>query len=195
MRRRRFPGFTRVEAVIVEAARRFQTDISTFSNLVIRVPLRRYQTEPLRAVLTSMFAREGLEFLLIFPRQSGKNEAVAQLLVYLLNIYRRVGGNIIYGAQSIGQDLGIGRLEERLDNPWNAGKWNGRSRKPQTRSLGRASIVFLSTHPTAHTRGQTAHHLLVIDEAQDQDAATLNPSLPPCAPPTTPPPYTSAPSS
>ncbi|NIV33211.1 MAG: hypothetical protein GWN58_28325, partial [Anaerolineae bacterium] len=116
MRRRRFPGFTRLEALTVRAARRFQTDISRFSRLVLRAPLRGYQVTPLRAILTSIFGRQGLEFLLIFPRQSGKNEAVAQLLVYLLNIYQRIGGNIIYGAQSIGQDLGIDRLEDRLDN-------------------------------------------------------------------------------
>ena len=90
-----------------KAAKALLADISTFSTLVVRLPLRRYQIDPLRAILTSIFARQGLEFLLIFPRQSGKNEAVAQLLVYLLNIYQRIGGNIIYGAISIGQDLGI----------------------------------------------------------------------------------------
>jgi len=147
---------------------RFQTDISHFSNLVIRLPLRKYQIEPLRAILTSIFASQGLEFLLIFPRQAGKNEAVAQLLVYLLNIYQRTGGNIIYGAQSIGKDLGVERLEDRLDNAWNRGTWRSSS-NPDRRIMGRAAVVFLSTHHTAKTRGQTAHHLLVIDETQDQN--------------------------
>ena len=34
----------------------------------------------------------------MLPRQSGKNEAVAQLLVYLLNLLQRAGGQMVYGA-------------------------------------------------------------------------------------------------
>ena len=155
---------------LIRAARRKLADINRFSDKVLRLPLRRYQLQPLRAILTSVFARDGMEFLLVFPRQAGKNEAVAQLLVYLLNIYCRQGGNIIYGAQGSGIGLGIDRLEQRLDNPWNATKWLKRA-GPQRRRLGRAQVVFLSTHPQATARGQTAHHLLVIDEAQDQNQA------------------------
>jgi hypothetical protein len=146
--------------------------MTCFSDKVLRLPLRKYQLQPLCAILTSVFARDGREFLLVFPRQAGKNEAVAQLLVYLLNIYCRQGGNIIYGAQGNGIGLGIDRLEQRLENPWNAGKWRKRA-GPQRRRLNRAQVVFLSTHPRATARGQTAHHLLVIDEAQDQDAAHI----------------------
>jgi hypothetical protein len=35
------------------------------------------------------------------------------------------------------------------------------------------AVVFLSSHPQAHARGQTARHLLVVDELQDQDPAHL----------------------
>ena len=160
-------AFRRLKAAVVQVAVHFEADITLFSERVLGVPLRNYQVKPLRAILTSTFAKQGREFLLIFPRQSGKNEAVAQLLVYLLNIYQRLGGNVVYGAISIGQGLGIERLEDRLDNAWNTGKWTKRGR-PDRRALGKAQIVFLSTHPSASTRGQTAHHLLVIDEAQDQ---------------------------
>ena len=170
VRRKRFLSGTRFESLVVDAVMRFLADISSFSNLVIRVPLRKYQVEPLRHILTSIFANQGLEFLLIFPRQAGKNEAIAQLLVYLLNIYQRLGGNIIYGAESSALSLGTERLEQRLDNPWNRGGWKARA-KPTRRSLGRAVIVFLSTSTQAKARGQTAHHLLVIDETQDQNQA------------------------
>ena len=164
--------FHRLRSRVVERVHHWQSEISHFSELVLGVPLRAYQTKPLRAILTSILAHEGREFLLIFPRQSGKNEAVAQLLVYLLNTYRRTGGNIVYGAVSVGRGLGIERLEGRLENPWNRGVWTRKS-MPERRCLGRAQIVFLSTHPSAYTRGQTADHLLVIDEAQDQDAAHI----------------------
>jgi hypothetical protein len=152
---------------VVRAAKALLSDMERFSSLVLRLPLRRYQLEPLRAIVDSVLNRKGLEFLLIFPRQSGKNEAVAQLLVYLLNILQRVGGNIVYGATGDGLGLGIGRLEERLDNAWNAGRWTKRVR-PTRRCLGKAAVVLVSSHPMASARGQTAHWLLVLDETQDQ---------------------------
>jgi hypothetical protein len=148
------------------------SDPELFSALVIRIPLRNYQLEPLRAILDSVLNHRGFEFLLIFPRQSGKNEAVAQLLAYLLNLYQRVGGNIVYGAIGNALGMGVERLEERLENAWNAGQWT-RKVRPLRRCLGHAAIVFISSHPTASARGQTAHHLLVIDETQDQDAAHI----------------------
>ncbi len=147
-------------------------DPALFSALVIRIPLRRYQLEPLRAILDSVLNHRGLEFLLIFPRQSGKNEAVAQLLAYLLNLYQRVGGNIIYGAIGNALGMGVERLEERLENPWNTGRWT-RKVRPLRRCLGKAAVVFISSHPAASSRGQTATHLLVIDETQDQDGAHI----------------------
>jgi hypothetical protein len=147
-------------------------DPARFSALVLRMPLRHYQTTPLRTILHSVLHGRGREYLLVFPRQSGKNEAVAHLLAYLLNLYQRRGGNIVYGAIGDALGMGIERLEDRLDNAWNAGHWS-RANKPTRRLLGDAAVVFLSSHPMAHARGQTAHHLLVIDEAQDQDAAHI----------------------
>src|SRR5512139_3124521 len=95
---------------ISRAAKALLADPRLFSSLVLRLPLRRYQLVPLKAILESVLNRRGLEFLLVFPRQSGKNEAVAHLLVYLLNLFQRVGGNVVYGATSSGLGLGIGRL-------------------------------------------------------------------------------------
>jgi hypothetical protein len=159
-------------------AKRVLTDMRGFSDVAIGMPLRGYQLEPMRAVLDSVLNRKGLEFLLVFPRQSGKNEAVAHLLAYLLNLYRRVGGNVVYAA--IGDQLGMGieRLEERLENDLSHGRWR-RKAKPARRCLGRAAVVFVSSHPTAHIRGQTAHHLLVVDESQDQATAHVEAVLTP----------------
>jgi hypothetical protein len=146
----------------------FLSDARPFSSLILQKPLRRYQLAPIHAILDSVLHRRGLEFLLVFPRQSGKNEAIAQLLVYLLNLFQRTGGNVVYGAIGNGLGMGIERLEDRLENAWNQGQWVKRL-KPPRRCLGKACVVFLSTHPMASARGQTAHHLLVVDEAQDQD--------------------------
>jgi len=147
-------------------------DIQHFSRAVIGRPLYPYQLQAARAVIKSVRLHRGHEFLIVMSRQSGKNETISQLLVYLLNIYSRAGGSIVYAA--IGDNIGRGlrRLEEHLDNPWNKGRWK-REARPTRRTLGKASVVFLSSHPQAHARGQTAHHLLVVDELQDQDPAHL----------------------
>ncbi len=147
-------------------------DVQLFSALVLRLRLRDYQAEPLRAIVESIRKREGLEFLLVFPRQSGKNEAVAQLLAYLLVLLQKVGGNIVYAAIGDGLGRGIRRLEEHLDNPLTAGRWR-KGRRPESRGLGKAGVVFLSSHPVAKARGETAHHLLVVDELQDQHGQHL----------------------
>jgi len=148
------------------------SDLAHFSRHVIGVPLYGYQLTPLRAVLDSVLRRRGREYLLVFPRQSGKNEAVAQLLVYLLVLLQRRGGRVVYGAVGDGVGRGRQRLEARLDNPLTRGRWR-REGRPDRVVLGRAAVAFLSTHPRAAGRGETADPLLVIDEAQDQDAAHI----------------------
>ena len=99
---------------VATVARTILADPRLFSALVLRRPLRRYQLEPLRAILDSILNHRGLEFLLIFPRQSGKNETMTQLLVYLLNLYQRTGGSIVYGAISDGLGMAKTRIAEAL---------------------------------------------------------------------------------
>lgn len=163
-------------SIVTAAARHFLANIQLFSQYVLKIPLRRYQIAPLQAVIKSILNQEGLEFLLIFPRQSGKNEATAHLMVYLLNLFQRRGGQMVFGAIGDGLGRGITRLEERLANGWNepGGRklWR-KATKPTRRVLGKAAAVFASSEPTAHARGETAHILLIVDELQDQDASHI----------------------
>ena len=105
------------------AAAAILADIERFSRHVIGLPLYPYQIEPLPAIIASILHRRGREFLLVFPRQSGKNEAVAHLLVYLLTLFQRRGGQIVYSAVGDGLGRGMLRLEQRLDTPWTGGRW------------------------------------------------------------------------
>lgn len=146
--------------------------IELFSRHVLGMPLYEYQLAPLRAILESVLKEHGHDFLLIFPRQSGKNEAVAHLFVYLLNLLQRSGGSIVFAAIGDGVGRGLRRLEERLDNRWNRGQWT-KSARPLRRALGKAGVLFLSSHPQAYARGETARWLLVVDELQDNDAQHL----------------------
>jgi hypothetical protein len=93
-----------------ERAKSLLKELSQFSKHVLGLPLYSYQLAPLEMVRESVLRGYGHEFLLVFPRQSGKNEAVAQLLVNLLNLLQRRGGNIVYGATGDGLGRGIARL-------------------------------------------------------------------------------------
>lgn len=145
------------------------THPALFSRHFIGIPLHRYQERPLTAVLQSILHKRGDEFLIVMPRQSGKNEALAHLQVLLLNLFQRKGGQIVFGAIGDGIGRGKSRLEDRLDNPLNSETW-GKGTKPIRRTLGKAAVAFLSSHPSANSRGETAHILLIIDELQDQSA-------------------------
>ncbi len=145
------------------------THPSLFSRHFLGFPLYKYQERPLIAILNSILNKQGDEFLIVMPRQSGKNEALAHLQVLLLNLFQRKGGQIVFGAIGDGIGRGKSRLEDRLDNALNADSW-GKGTKPIRRTLGKAAVAFLSSHPTAKSRGETAQILLIIDELQDQSA-------------------------
>jgi hypothetical protein len=138
-----------------------------FSEMVIEIPLRSYQLEPIRAVVDSCLQQRGREFLWIFPRQSGKDEAIAHLEVYLMTLLQRSSGNIIHVYPTTPQiSVGVLRLEERLTNRWTKRRWRIAS-KPTRRILGQATCTFFSAHPQAKAEGATADPLLVINETQD----------------------------
>lgn len=141
--------------------------LENFSSIVLTPQLYPYQLQAARPIVESVLGRKGREFLLVMPRQSGKNEVTAHILVYLMNLLQRIGGHIVYAAPKDALGRGIQRLEEKLQNPLNAGLWN-RTARPTGRNLGRSSVVFLSSHPAAAVRGETANWLLVVDEMQDQ---------------------------
>ncbi len=147
-------------------------DVGLFSRVVLKRPLYGYQVGPARAIVASVLEGRGEDFLLVMARQSGKNELVGQVLVYLLNRLRREACQMVYAAIGDNVGRGVRRLEGLLDNGWNRYEWK-RGGRPTRRSLGKASVVFLSSHRQAFARGETAHHLLVVDELQDQDGAHL----------------------
>jgi hypothetical protein len=152
----------------VAALRGMYADIGLFSRgLLPRYALRPYQVEAARAIADSVLHRRGRQFALVFARQAGKDETLAQLLAFLLNVHQQAGGAIVVAAPTFRPQSTIGRarLLERLDNPLNRGRATLRS--GYIVGLGRASARFLSAGPTANARGETASLLLVCNEAQD----------------------------
>jgi hypothetical protein len=162
---------TRAPDAVVREVKRWLSDISNFSELVLRRPLRDYQLAPARAVLASILHGEGRQFVVMMSRQAGKNEMAAQLEAYLLNLYQRRGGQIVkasptFRPQTINSMM---RLEHHLNNPWNRGVW--RKRQRFIFELGKARCLFFSAGPQANVVGGTASILLACDEAQDVSPA------------------------
>ncbi|MFN3308973.1 MAG: hypothetical protein ACK44E_07165 [Anaerolineales bacterium] len=130
--------------------------------------LRSYQRVVAEAVLDSVFARAGRSIVVVFPRQSGKNELQAQLEAYLLLLFSPFAVEMVkvsptWKPQTLNA---MRRLERVLDR-------NLLTRRRYVREsghivrLGKARLIFLSGAPTANVMGVTANLLLECDEAQD----------------------------
>jgi hypothetical protein len=163
---------------LIAAMRQALGDMGAFSRGVVGVGLREYQLAPLRAVLDAIQMRAGGTYVVEFARQAGKDEAVAQLLAYLLLRYKNVGGKVVMAAPTAGQvAISRQRLRERLDNRFTAGLW--RVQGAYSLALGKASATFLTAQPSANVRGHTASLLLCVNEAQDVDREVFEARLAP----------------
>jgi hypothetical protein len=163
------------------AIKAWLSDMSTFSQVVTKKPLRRYQIEPARAILASILEGKGLTFAVMMSRQAGKNELSGQLEAYLLNLFQRKGGQIVkasptFKPQTINSIL---RLLDRLNNPWNEGQY--RRREGYIVELGRARAMFFSADPSSNVVGATADLMLEADEAQDINQAKWDKDFTPMA--------------
>lgn len=129
-----------------------------------------YQREVLKAVVHSIREGAGRLFVIIFARQSGKNELQAQLFAYLLAVLADRMVNIVSVSPTM-QPQGrtcMRRLERVLSrNLFTRRAW--KKRDGHIFRVGSSQVIFLSGAPTANVVGQTAHVLLSVDEAQALD--------------------------
>jgi hypothetical protein len=143
-------------------------DITLFSAHAGGLPLRSYQRAAALAIVDSVLRRRGLEFVIIFPRQSGKNELQAQIEAYVLTLFSQTNAEIVkvsptWKPQSLNAMRRLERVLKR--NLITRGMWSKES--GYVYRIGDARIFFFSGSPTANIVGATASTLLVIDEAQD----------------------------
>jgi hypothetical protein len=154
----------RVEALV-------NTLLSTqeFSQEIIQhPPLRNYQIRPAQAMIEAILNQTGLEFLWIFPRQSGKDEAIAQVCAQLLTLLQRSERGQIVHVYPTGNQLAteVARLENRLKNRLTQNKYWEKG-LPLRRGVGKAQVTFTSAG--SRIEGISANALLIINETQDQD--------------------------
>ena len=128
--------------------------------------LRPYQLAAARPILESIVARAGGRFVLLFSRQSGKDELLAQLQAFLLARYRRKGGGVVMAAPTFKPQCLVSRrrLIARTATPLHPGTHGADGYRLV---CGGAGVSFLSAEPEANVRGETADGLLIANEAQD----------------------------
>lgn len=130
--------------------------------------LRAYQRAAANAVLGSVLGGHGRSIVVMFPRQSGKNELQAQLEAYLLALYQNEPLEMVKIAPTWQPQCqtSMRRLEKALNaNPLTQRRWEKQA--GSIYRLGRARILFFSGAPEANIVGATASLLLEVDEAQN----------------------------
>jgi hypothetical protein len=132
-----------------------------------KIHLRPYQVQIARAVKDSILNNRGLTFVIILPRQSGKNELQAHLFAWLLYRYAHTGGRIVSVSPTFKPQTQL--CMDRVKSSLNAcvasrGLW--KSSKGYSYQLGNAQLQFFSGEPRSNVLGATADLLLSVDEAQ-----------------------------
>lgn len=144
--------------------------------------LRSYQVGPARAIVRSVIEQRGDSIVVMFPRQSGKNELQAQIETFLLLLLSVRDAELVkvsptWKPQSLNA---MRRLERVLDrNLLTRRIWNKES--GYIYRVRKARIFFLSGAPEANIVGATANYLLEVDEAQDVQASKFDKDVLPMA--------------
>ena len=153
-----------------------------FAENLSGLKLRGYQEMVAMAVVDSVMRNAGLSFVVMFPRQSGKNELQAQIETYLLLILSQLSAEIVKISPTWKpQTLNAMRRLERVlqKNLITRSMWSKES--GYIYRLNTARIFFFSGGPQANIVGATASTLLEVDEAQDVEIAKFDKDIAPMA--------------
>lgn len=157
-----------MDASINAAVRQLYNSVDYFSFRLARRQLRSYQKKVAEAILDSVLHQRGLEFVVIFPRQSGKNELQAHLEAYLLSLLQAYPAEIIKVSPTWKpQTLNAMRRLERVLQSNLITRNRFVKESGHIYRIGQARLTFLSGAPTSNVVGATANVLLECDEAQD----------------------------
>ena len=173
---------TSKEKYIKRLAYKGLQDIDYFCSEASSLTLRDYQKAPAYAILKSIQERAGRSFVIMFPRQSGKNELQAQLEAYLFCLFYLMSGEIVkvsptWKPQTLNA---MRRLEMVLSgNLLTRSFWHKES--GYIYKLGTGRIYFFSGQPRSNIVGATANLLLEVDEAQDILPAKYDKDIAPMA--------------
>ena len=157
------PGESQVQTI-----KTLMMDVVLFAQHASARRLRKYQEEVAQAVVHSVVAKKGRTFVVMFPRQSGKNELQAHIETFLLTLFSQLNGEIVKVSPTWKpQSLNAMRRLERILKRNLLVQFRWTKEQGYIYKYGSARIFFLSGSPTANIVGATASTLLECDEAQD----------------------------
>src|SRR5512140_1143961 len=143
--------------------------------LMCGVKLRPYQEEIALAIKDSVIHGKGRTFVVILPRQSGKNEVQRHVFCWLMYRAAERGGTIVSVAPTFKPQTinAMERVRLSLDNNIaTRGQW--RSSAGFIFRFHKARLQFFSGEAKSRVVGATADLLLSVDEAQDIDPAKFD---------------------
>jgi hypothetical protein len=155
------------------------TTVKGFARHMIGIHLYPYQLSVANAIIKSVFQRDGNTFVIIFSRQSGKDEILAVIYLFLMARFIEWGVDIV-AAQPTFKPQTINAMERLKKRGINFGRRLTRTAGYIMR-LGQARTSYFSAEPTANQVGATADRLLVMNEAQDIDPAVFDKRFAPMA--------------
>lgn len=157
-------------------------DVARFAEVASGIKLRSYQAQAARAIVDSVVGHKGLSFVVIFPRQSGKNELQAQIEAYLLTLKQERPVEMVKISPTWKpQALNAMRRLERVLRENRLVVRKAVREAGHILRLGEARMVFLSGAPESNIVGATASLLLECDEAQDVSLEKWNTEISPMA--------------
>lgn len=157
-------------------------DVASFAQYGSGIKLRTYQEQVASAICDSVHHEKGLTFVVIFPRQSGKNELQAQIETFLMVMMCTQNCEMVKVSPTWKPQAmnAMRRLERVLKkNMVTIDRWKREA--GYIYSFHGAHIYFLSGSPTSNIVGQTANMLLECDEAQDVPISKWDKEISPMA--------------
>jgi len=145
------------------------------------INLYSYQRAAAQAIVNSVANRDGNTFVLIFSRQSGKDEILSLIILFLMLRFQFWGWGIdIVCAQPTFKPQTINAMERLMKRGHNLGK-NLKRTAGYIMRIDQARCSYFSAEPSASQVGATADRLLVMNEAQDIDPAIYDKRFSPMA--------------
>jgi hypothetical protein len=140
-----------------------------FSDGLLGIHLRSYQLKAANAILNSVINRDGDTFVIVFARQSGKDELLADLILFLLARLAEIGCSIICAQPTFRPQTvnAMDRLWARASQRPFFMQGNLRKRFGYMYRFLSSRVTYFSAGPGASVVGATADRLLIINEAQD----------------------------
>jgi len=168
--------------LVVPLLKKILLNILLFSDQASDLCLRGYQQEAVEAIVDSVINKRGDTIVVMFPRQSGKNELQAQVETYLLTLHLNTDAEMVKVSPTWKpQSLNAMRRLERVLSRNRLAQHFWTKEAGYIYRMGRARISFLSGSPETSIVGATASLLLEVDEAQDVSTSKFDKDIAPMA--------------